>query len=535
MNVNSVINRLVALALTVVSLTTGSPVSVESDAQALIYLTRYGYVDRSTETQLASTSKFANLKSFDDFKMAVMEFQAFAGLNQTGTLDPETIKLMNTPRCGVRDFIGPSGHRSKRYALQGSRWRVKDLTYRISRYPSKLKKLDVDIEIARAFDVWAKATQLNFIKRDTGRVHIEIRFENYEHGDGDPFDGPGGTLAHAYFPIYGGDAHFDDAETWTINSYKGTNLYQVAAHEFGHSLGLSHSDIRSALMAPFYRGYEPTLELDVDDILAIQALYGRPPTSIIATTTTKKPKPPQKPISSELCANPTFDTIFTGPDANTYVFKGDRYWKLDADKISSGYPRSIWKDWGGLPGNIKAAFTWTNGRLYFFKNNLYWRFTNMRMDHGYPKPISTGFPGVPDNFDTAFVWSGNGKIYFFKGSQYWRFDPSQRPPIKSSYPKSISNWEGLPVNMQSAFQYSNGYTYFFKNGEYWRFNDRSFKVDEGDPAFPRAVASWWFGCPELTNRLKVENDHNAFDFNDQDEDIIDADLDSSYHLPNFIN
>lgn len=92
------------------------------------------------------------------------------------------------------------------------------------------------------------------------------RFEESEHGDGDPFDGPGGTLAHAYFPVYGGDAHFDDAEFWTIDSTRGTNLFQVAAHEFGHSLGLSHSDVRSALMAPFYRGYDPVFRLDSDDI-----------------------------------------------------------------------------------------------------------------------------------------------------------------------------------------------------------------------------------------------------------------------------
>lgn len=174
---------------------------------------------------------------------------------------------MSLSRCGVKDKVGfGSDSRSKRYALQGSRWKVKDLTYRISKYPKRLNHQEVDLEVARAFNVWSGYTDLTFTPTNTNPVHIEIRFEENEHGDGDPFDGPGNTLAHAFFPVYGGDAHFDDSEFWTIGSNRGTNLFQVAAHEFGHSLGLGHSDVRSALMAPFYKGYDPVFQLDSDDI-----------------------------------------------------------------------------------------------------------------------------------------------------------------------------------------------------------------------------------------------------------------------------
>lgn len=78
---------------------------------------------------------------------------------------------------------------------------MKHLTYKLKKYPAGLQRDRVDKEIARAFGVWSDYTDLTFEQKTSGQVHIEISFEKGEHGDGDPFDGPGGTLAHAYFPV----------------------------------------------------------------------------------------------------------------------------------------------------------------------------------------------------------------------------------------------------------------------------------------------------------------------------------------------
>ena len=97
--------------------------------------------------------------------------------------------------------------------------------------------LQVDDQILKAFELWSTATNLNFRPKSSGSVHIEIRFERKEHGDGDPFDGPGGTLAHAYFPQYGGDAHFDDQ-----GRTDGRRLRLGAQGERAGDLALSHPD-----------------------------------------------------------------------------------------------------------------------------------------------------------------------------------------------------------------------------------------------------------------------------------------------------
>lgn len=59
--------------------------------------------------------------------------------------------------------------------------------------------------------------------------------------------------------------------------FLGTSLFHVAAHEFGHSLGLSHSPVEGALMYPWYQGMQNGFdyELPEDDRLGIQHLYGR--------------------------------------------------------------------------------------------------------------------------------------------------------------------------------------------------------------------------------------------------------------------
>uniref|UniRef100_A0A8C5KQ52 Stromelysin-3 n=1 Tax=Jaculus jaculus TaxID=51337 RepID=A0A8C5KQ52_JACJA len=408
------------------------------------------------------------------------------------------------PRCGVPDPPdGPNArNRQKRFVLSGGRWEKTDLTYRILRFPWQLVREQVRRTVAEALQVWSEVTPLTFTEVHEGRADIMIDFTRYWHGDNLPFDGPGGILAHAFFPKTHreGDVHFDYDETWTIGDNQGTDLLQVAAHEFGHVLGLQHTTAAKALMSPFYTfRYPPSLS--PDDRRGIQHLYGRPrpaptsqapalgPQSGIDTNEIALLEPETPPDACEA----SFDaaSVIRG---ELFFFKAGFVWRLRGGQLQPGYPALASRHWQGLPSTVDAAFEDAQGHIWFFQGAQYWVYDGEKPLLG-PAPLSElGLTGSPVH--AALVWgSEKNKIYFFRGGDYWRFYPSTRH-VENPVPRRATDWRGVPSEIDAAFQDAEGYAYFLRGHLYWKFDPVKVKALEG---FPRLVGPDFFGCAEPAN------------------------------------
>ena len=147
-----------------------------------------------------------------------------------------------------------------------------------------------EIAVEQALAEWAHHADLTFTETDTAGLNrsLDISWAAGDHGDGNPFDGPGNVLAHAFFPPWppsdplAGDMHFDEAENWSLTN--DFHMYTVALHEAGHALGLGHSNVAGAVMEAFYGG--PVNGLHADDIAGIQSIYGAVDDTICTGQTT---------------------------------------------------------------------------------------------------------------------------------------------------------------------------------------------------------------------------------------------------------
>nr|XP_055063860.1 collagenase 3-like isoform X2 [Misgurnus anguillicaudatus] len=162
------------------------------------------------------------------------------------------------------------------YRVKGIKWKKLDLTYRIVNYTSKWSNANVDSGIAKALQWWSDVTPLKFTRIFSGNADIMIGFVYRDHGDGDPFKKNTSVLAHASIPtLYPYSyLHFNEEK---VSSYSEdwAKFVTVAAHEFGHNLGLAHSQDYNAVM--FDAIGESKACLNSDDIRGIQSLYGANP------------------------------------------------------------------------------------------------------------------------------------------------------------------------------------------------------------------------------------------------------------------
>nr|UUA79708.1 matrix metalloproteinase 17-1 [Nemopilema nomurai] len=471
-----------------------TPVNARTDvtADTMDFLEMFGYLQKPDP-------RAGKLLSQEDIVEAVKKVQQFAGLPPTGLVDSETSKLLKTPRCGMSDIgRSDSAKRKRRYNAQGTVWNKQKITWRVENFGNDgLSPERVKMVFENALGKWSGVTNIEFEEIKTGEPDIWFRFVRGAHGDPYPFRTPGSTvLAHAFYPFdsrtpLSGDVHFNDDKVFTIESPSGKDLLWISVHELGHSIGLDHSDVKSSIMYPYYRGY-PGLdfELTPDDVRGAQALYGEK-----TATTPKIPAVTIKPYDARCFSK--MGAVFLGNDKRTYVFNSDKLYILKTTLGIDKGPILVSDVFIGAL-SVDAAFKRQSDRsTIIFSGKSYYVYSSDYDFVSGPAPISDGFLGFPANFgdiDAAFVWPGNNLMYIFKGSDYWRvYQRGNMYRAASGYPRKISSaWIGIPDNIDAVTTWANGVTYFFKGSKYYRLNQNL----HVEPGYPKNITRAWIRSGE---------------------------------------
>lgn len=207
-------------------------------------------------------------------KKAVKDFQERFGIDPDGDIGPHTLRAMAYPRCGCSD-----AEKLVEDATKPNKWGYKNLKLYIEDYVPGLTKDEMESIIKDVFSKVSKVIDVTFeLTKKTSEANFIVRVSSDPREE---LGSPSGVLAFQYLPPsfnYTGEALegvFDGAENWVGDrGGKGIKFRNVFTHEvIGHGLGLQHSKVKTALMAPFY---DPDVAFLVspDDVERLVALYG---------------------------------------------------------------------------------------------------------------------------------------------------------------------------------------------------------------------------------------------------------------------
>jgi len=440
------------------------------------YLLRFGYLSppgNALHSQLSDARVQAS----------IIHLQKFAHLPVTGLIDTATLQLLQKPRYGVPDFMsGTFSNRHRRFVLQGQKWE-KDLIY--WSFDTSSVPLDsrlIHTEIRHAFSSWSDISKIRFQESAPANADILIRFGTLRHGDHYVFDGEGGILGHAFFPGsgLGGDVHLDGDEIWFTHSHTnqtGTNIYSVLLHEIGHSLGLAHSDVESAVMYPWYRQYNYGHKPSRDDHNALQVIYGSP--------NRFAPNPHFRPVNvnittqiiPSLCST-TFD-IVTNIRGNIFFFKDIYYFRYLENGFLDTQARKIRGIWPALPSNLTKldAVYSHNYDVFIFIGEYFWRFEDAIFLHrGSPEHISSlSIPWPISSVSSAVYLRSEEMGYLFSGNRSWPvIDTDFKLQYHSAKVLQFPAFLSRPIN--SVFQYNDSLVLLVVNRSFFIYNLQNYSV-----------------------------------------------------------
>ncbi|XP_067916293.1 matrix metalloproteinase-17-like [Heterodontus francisci] len=492
------------------------------------WLTRYGYLP----PQDTVTGK---LQTWDTVINAIRSMQRFGGIEVTGAVDEATLNLTQTPRCSIPDVFPVQSGRRRRNPE--NIWKKKHISWKIQSYPSDPS---LDRETIRALmfyglKIWSDVSPLHFHEVVGERADIVIGFPTAQHGDSYPFDGTGGMVAHAFLPgeyKMAGSVHFDGEETWSFRSPadRGTDLFAVAVHEFGHALGLSHSASRNSIMRPYYRGPvgDPLqYQLSTNDRTDIERL-----SEFLRVEQCRSSK--GKTVKIRSGYGEDMVRLRSGYGDDTADARGNpgitRIWSPESKRPSFphclrireearlyGEEQTVIRPGNYGPDRCRTSFdaaAQIRGETFLFKGRFFWRLTHSgHLASLRPARISRFWWGLPGNLnrvDALYERTADHRIVFFTGHQYWLFKDNR---LQEGYPRSVTDF-GLPAaGIDAAFTWApSGKTYFFRDGLLWRYDEGERRVDPGYPS-----ASWpWTELPRKIDSALAGNDGAVYFLSGQD-------------------
>ncbi|XP_039256684.2 72 kDa type IV collagenase-like [Styela clava] len=334
---------------------------------------------------------------------------------------------------------------------------------------------------------------------------------------------------------------YDRDEKWGFCNGNGYSLFLVAAHEFGHAIGLDHSKVRGALMYASYAYYED-FKLPDDDTRGARDLYGGPRTKYLpplelekcggtlkGSTTGPTATPTTLPSTSirTRITSPTRRTTTAGiPDRcdesneptnigdrkidavmlfqdETFIFQGPFVWRVKGSrKCKSKRLEKVQSHWPVIKCGVDAAYQrpWDN-KLIFFKGSQYFVYNGAKIEPGYPREVTElGLPARTVVDDVVYMHAKNPntkkteeRTYYFVGDKAYRVNIQDGTVLKEFPPTTLGEgeWNKIPRDVDAVFRESlyKPYTVFVKGDTYYRYENKKEKLDFSRPS------NTMFRCP----------------------------------------